>query len=200
MARPRLLPLLSAHRIWQETVWPRDLGWSLFVSSILTFHRRPHHENPRRADVSRTHRGCLSPHISDIYTDVEAHATRTRWRETQSHSANLAELRRAVRYNGPSSPCVSGCRSVCWKVSSRTNLSAEITTLTWPSKTFLWFKDGAATNWQQLLSEARKDYSKRQEVFLKFIKHPEDLAKLAVDPLADDPDVSRTRKRLSAYH
>lgn len=45
-------------------------------------------------------------------------------------------------------------------------------------------------NWQQFLDEGRQRYHERREHFLKFIKHPEALAELAVDPLADDPEVS----------
>lgn len=43
---------------------------------------------------------------------------RTRWTETLKHTGDLAQLQRAVRYNGPASPCVAGCRSLCWKVGS----------------------------------------------------------------------------------
>lgn len=42
---------------------------------------------------------------------------RVRWEATRKHCTSVADLQRAVRGNGPSSPCLSGCRSVCWKVS-----------------------------------------------------------------------------------
>ena len=35
----------------------------------------------------------------------------------QSHGHSRAELEKAVKYNGDSSPCLTGLRSVCWKVS-----------------------------------------------------------------------------------
>lgn len=37
----------------------------------------------------------------------------------QSHEGSLAQLQNAVKYNDISSPCVTGLRSVCWKVSER---------------------------------------------------------------------------------
>ncbi|PTB67452.1 RabGAP/TBC [Trichoderma citrinoviride] len=93
--------------------------------------------------------------------------TQARWQATQAHCASVDELRDAVRYNGPSSPCLSGCRSVCWKV-------------------FLLSKDGEAS-WSQSLRQKRELYSERRDHFLKFINHPEALAELTIDPLADDP-------------
>lgn len=50
---------------------------------------------------------------------VNAHSIcgRTRWEETLKQSTSFPDLQRAVKFNGPSSPCVAGCRSVCWKVS-----------------------------------------------------------------------------------
>lgn len=41
--------------------------------------------------------------------------------------------------------------------------------------------------WSQLLREKRELYSERRDHFLRFIKHPESLAELTTDPLADDP-------------
>ncbi|KAL6356307.1 hypothetical protein LRP88_09902 [Fusarium phalaenopsidis] len=91
-----------------------------------------------------------------------------RWRETQVHGAHLGDLQRAVRYNGPSSPCISGCRSVCWK-------------------TFLLSTAAEGLSWSQTLDEGRHLYTERREHFLKYIKHPETLAELSIDPLTDDP-------------
>ncbi|KAL7912949.1 RabGAP/TBC [Trichoderma velutinum] len=96
--------------------------------------------------------------------------TQARWQATQTHCASVEDLQNAVRHNGPSSPCLSGCRSVCWKI-------------------FLLAKDGDSTklNWPQSLREKRDSYSERREHFLKFINHPEALTELTIDPLADDP-------------
>lgn len=44
--------------------------------------------------------------------------------------------------------------------------------------------------WTGTLRQGRKDYAALQERLLKYIKHPEALAEVTVDPLADDPDVS----------
>ena len=94
---------------------------------------------------------------------------RSRWKETVKNSSSAAELQRAVRFNGPASPCVSGCRSVCWK-------------------TFLLFQDFPDTPSYQILGELRASYSNLRSEHLKFIKQPELLVHLTVDPLADDPD------------
>jgi hypothetical protein len=42
---------------------------------------------------------------------------RTRWQKTIERAANLVDLKLAVRSQNNDSPCVSGLRSVCWKVS-----------------------------------------------------------------------------------
>ncbi|KAM5351494.1 hypothetical protein ACJ41O_004217 [Fusarium nematophilum] len=92
-----------------------------------------------------------------------------RWRETQAHGAQLGDLQRAVRYNGPLSPCITGCRSVCWK-------------------TFLLSTAGEGLSWSQALDDGRRVYAERREHFIKYIKHPEALAELNIDPLTDDPN------------
>ncbi|CAM1505525.1 Fc.00g111620.m01.CDS01 [Cosmosporella sp. VM-42] len=97
--------------------------------------------------------------------------TLSRWQDTQAHAANLADLQRAVRYNGPTSPCISGCRSLCWK-------------------TFLLSTPSSSLSWAQILYDGRIFYADRRDHLLKFIKHPEALTELAVDPLADDPDLT----------
>ncbi|PTB43203.1 uncharacterized protein TrAFT101_001753 [Trichoderma asperellum] len=96
--------------------------------------------------------------------------TQARWQATQTHCASVDDLRNAVRHNGPSSPCLSGNRSVCWKV-------------------FLLSEDGDDTelSWSRSLGEKRELYSERRDHFLRFIKHPETLTELTIDPLADDP-------------
>ncbi|KAK3944667.1 TBC1 domain family member 5 [Diplogelasinospora grovesii] len=97
--------------------------------------------------------------------------TKARWEETLRHSSSIAELRRAVKLNGPESLCLSGCRSLCWKA-------------------FLMFQDApvAGDNWSHTLLEARNSYGALREQHLRYIKHPELLAELSFDPLADDPD------------
>ena len=97
-------------------------------------------------------------------------ASRNRWEETLKASASFPELQRAVKFNGPGSPCVAGSRSVCWKA-------------------FLLFHDAAPANWSHILLETRNTYSTLRDHYLKYIKHPEQLAELSLDPLADDPEV-----------
>ncbi|KAK9781943.1 putative Rab-GTPase-TBC domain-containing protein [Seiridium cardinale] len=93
----------------------------------------------------------------------------TRWQETIKHSSSLSELQRAVKFNGPNSPCISGCRSICWKV-------------------FLLGHGSSTANWTHALLESRSTYASLRGHFLRYIKHPEYLANVNTDPLADDPD------------
>ncbi|KAI1326357.1 rab-GTPase-TBC domain-containing protein [Xylariaceae sp. FL0255] len=90
-----------------------------------------------------------------------------RWQETLKHSSSLADLQQAVRENGPESPCVAGCRSVCWKA-------------------FLLNQTTHSTNWAHALLESRSSYASLRDHFLKYIKHPEYLTAGTSDPLADD--------------
>ncbi|KAI2630730.1 RabGAP/TBC [Hypoxylon sp. NC1633] len=92
-----------------------------------------------------------------------------RWQETLKHGASLADLQRAVKDNGPNSPCISGCRSICWKA-------------------FLLNLTTDTANWSHALLESRSTYSSLKDHFLKYIKHPEYLTAASVDPLADDTD------------
>ncbi|KAI6370941.1 hypothetical protein MCOR25_004073 [Pyricularia grisea] len=94
--------------------------------------------------------------------------SKTRWQETVKQSNSFDDLQRAVKFNGPDSPCEAGCRSVCWKA-------------------FLLFQNAPSSSWSHLLLEARNQYSSLREHHLLYIKHPEKLAELTVDPLADDP-------------
>ncbi|KAI1879592.1 hypothetical protein JX265_002546 [Neoarthrinium moseri] len=93
-----------------------------------------------------------------------------RWQETVKHSASLSDLQRAVKFNGPDSPCVTGCRSVCWKAF------------------LLGHGSSTAANWSHALLESRSTYASLRDHFLKYIKHPEYLANVNTDPLADDAD------------
>ncbi|KAM3512692.1 hypothetical protein MY11210_003645 [Beauveria gryllotalpidicola] len=94
--------------------------------------------------------------------------TQLRWEATRKHCTTVAHLQRAVTNNGPSSPCLSGCRSVCWK-------------------TFLLFQETGLDSWIQTLRHTRETYAERRHHFLKFIRHPEALAEISSDPLNDDP-------------
>lgn len=89
-----------------------------------------------------------------------------RWKETTKHGA---DLQRAVRHNGPESPCIAGLRSICWK-------------------TFLLGSGSSPTSWHHALLESRSTYASLKDHFLKYIEHPEYLATASVDPLADDPE------------
>lgn len=94
-----------------------------------------------------------------------------RWQETIKHSSSLSDLQRAVKFTGLDSPCIKGCRSICWKV-------------------FLLGHGSSTTNWSHALLESRSTYASLKDHFLRYIKHPEYLANVNTDPLADDPDVS----------
>ncbi len=50
------------------------------------------------------------------------------------------------------------------------------------------FQHASSSNWSQILSESRTAYSSVRDKHLTFIKHPEQLAALSFDPLADDPN------------
>ncbi|KAI0971634.1 rab-GTPase-TBC domain-containing protein [Xylaria arbuscula] len=92
-----------------------------------------------------------------------------RWQETLKHSSSLADLQRAVKDDGLDSPCITGCRSVCWKA-------------------FLLSQTTHASNWTHALLESRSSYASLREHFLKYTKHPEYLTAGSSDPLADDAD------------
>ncbi|KAI1180121.1 rab-GTPase-TBC domain-containing protein [Nemania sp. FL0916] len=91
----------------------------------------------------------------------------SRWQQTLKHGSSLADLQRAVKDNGPDSPCISGCRSVCWKA-------------------FLLNQTDHAANWTHALLESRSSYASLRDHFLKYSKHPEYLTAGNSDPLADD--------------
>ncbi|KAI1393709.1 RabGAP/TBC [Hypoxylon trugodes] len=93
----------------------------------------------------------------------------TRWQETLKYSASLADLQQAIKNKGPNSPCISGCRSICWKA-------------------FLLNRTADTTNLSSILSESRNTYASLKDQLLKYVKHPEHLLAESVDPLADDAD------------
>ncbi|KAG5945375.1 hypothetical protein E4U59_005912 [Claviceps monticola] len=95
--------------------------------------------------------------------------TRSRWQITQKQNTSLDELQSAVRNNGCSSPCLVGCRSVCWKV-------------------FLLSTKSSQSSWIEAVEGSRRDYQASRDHLLKYIQHPEALNELAIDPLADDPE------------
>ncbi|KAL2188770.1 RabGAP/TBC [Thermothelomyces heterothallicus CBS 203.75] len=92
-----------------------------------------------------------------------------RWEQTFKEGSSIAELRRAVKFNGPNSPCALGLRSICWKA-------------------FLLWRNAPSEQWPELARKSRASYIDLCDQHLRFIRHPEQLAALTVDPLADDPD------------
>ncbi|KAK0722744.1 rab-GTPase-TBC domain-containing protein [Lasiosphaeria miniovina] len=94
---------------------------------------------------------------------------KSRWAETLRHGPGIADLQRAVGSNGDASPCLSGCRSVCWKA-------------------FLLFQHAPTDQWPHMLRELRGSYTSVSDQHLRFIRHPKQLADLSFDPLADDPN------------
>ncbi|KAL2164525.1 hypothetical protein VTH06DRAFT_3741 [Thermothelomyces fergusii] len=93
---------------------------------------------------------------------------KSRWEETFKGGSTIAELQRAVKFDGPNSPCELGLRSICWKA-------------------FLLWRNAPREQWPELARKSRASYSDLCDQHLKFIKHPEQLAALTIDPLADDP-------------
>ncbi|KAG5981763.1 hypothetical protein E4U55_002592 [Claviceps digitariae] len=57
-----------------------------------------------------------------------------------------------------------------------------------PEQTFLLSAKTSFSSWMEALESGRRDYQERRDHLLKYIQHPEALAELAVDPLADDPE------------
>ncbi|KAL2258413.1 hypothetical protein VTK26DRAFT_8285 [Humicola hyalothermophila] len=94
---------------------------------------------------------------------------RSRWKETFKHGSGIADLQRAVKSSAPNSPCAAGLRSICWKA-------------------FLLWRTAPSEQWPELARKSRASYAAMCEQHLRFIRHPEQLAALTVDPLADDPD------------
>ncbi|KAL0473642.1 rab-GTPase-TBC domain-containing protein [Neurospora intermedia] len=97
---------------------------------------------------------------------------KSRWEETMRYSSkpsSYADLQQAIKHHPQDSPCLAGCRSVCWKM-------------------LLVFRDSPTEKWGDILSGCRSSYASIHEKHLRFIRHPELLAKLPVDPLADDAD------------
>ncbi|KAI1212852.1 RabGAP/TBC [Annulohypoxylon truncatum] len=91
----------------------------------------------------------------------------TRWQETLKYSTSLTDLQRAVKDNGPESPCISGLRSICWKA-------------------FLLSQSTDTTAWSNAVLESRGTYASLRDHYLKYIKNPENLTAASSDPLADD--------------
>ncbi|KAK3340337.1 RabGAP/TBC [Neurospora tetraspora] len=97
---------------------------------------------------------------------------KSKWEETMRYSSkpsSFLDLQQAIKHHPQDSPCLTGCRSVCWKI-------------------LLLFRDSPTEKWAEILSGCRSSYTSIHEKHLRFIKHPELLAELPVDPLADDPD------------
>ncbi|KAH6610373.1 hypothetical protein Trco_000393 [Trichoderma cornu-damae] len=145
------------------------LSWAASLAVILAVAASP---NAAIDSCARAEAECSRNECRGL---TAASFRRARWQATQSHRIGVDDLQNAVRHNGSSSPCLSGCRSVCWKI-------------------FCLSKDGddSGLGWYQTLREQRELYSERRDHFLRFIKHPEALAELAIDPLADDPKSSKS--------
>ncbi|KAJ2898706.1 WD repeat domain-containing protein [Zalerion maritima] len=92
----------------------------------------------------------------------------SRWLETEEKARSFSALQEEVRHNGPTSPCVSGCRSVCWRA-------------------FLVFQSDLGDGWSSNLPRHRRRYSSLRDHHLKFIENPQELNSVTDDPLADDP-------------
>ncbi|KAM0559566.1 hypothetical protein ACHAPJ_004090 [Fusarium lateritium] len=54
-------------------------------------------------------------------------------------------------------------------------------------QTFLLSTTAEGLSWSQVLEDGRRLYAERRDHFLKYIKHPEALAELNIDPLTEDP-------------
>lgn len=115
--------------------------------------------------MRRTH---SAPPLS-IFRQPPLTALRSRWEATFKDGSTILDLQRAVKFNGPNNPCAAGLRSICWKA-------------------FLLFRPAPTEQWPQLLRELRTSYTAVCHQHLRYIRHPEQLAALSVDPLADDPD------------
>ncbi|KAL2074375.1 hypothetical protein VTL71DRAFT_8153 [Oculimacula yallundae] len=89
-----------------------------------------------------------------------------RWEVTTSHAASLDSLKKSVKVDGDESPCISGLRSVCWKI-------------------FLLFQSTDITSWSRALDDSRSAYTSLREHFLRYIQNPDELGS-ALDPLDDD--------------
>ncbi|KAK3997246.1 rab-GTPase-TBC domain-containing protein [Cladorrhinum sp. PSN332] len=94
---------------------------------------------------------------------------KTRWQETFKNGSTITELQKAVKISNSNSPCTAGLRSICWKG-------------------FLLFPSAPAEEWHHLIQQSRASYDELSEPHLRFIRHPEQLTNLSIDPLADDPD------------
>ncbi|KAJ4268535.1 hypothetical protein NW762_002598 [Fusarium torreyae] len=54
-------------------------------------------------------------------------------------------------------------------------------------QTFLLSTTAEGLSWSQVLEDGRRLYTERRDHFLRYIKHPEALAELNIDPLTEDP-------------
>jgi len=101
-------------------------------------------------------------------TDLRYHH-RSRWEETFKYGGNIESLQNAIKSNNISSSSTAGLRSIYWKA-------------------FLLYRNAPTDQWLELTRQARSSYAALCEEHLRFIRHPEQLAAVSFDPLADDPD------------
>lgn len=59
--------------------------------------------------------------------------------------------------------------------------------------------EGSLSSWMEALEDGRRAYQKKRVHLLKYIQHPEALAELTVDPLADDPEVRAVQTSESTH-
>jgi TBC1 domain family protein 5 len=63
------------------------------------------------------------------------------------------------------------------------------------TQTFLLSTAAEGLSWSQVLDNGREFYTEQRDHFLKYIKHPEALAELSIDPLTEDPTVRLSKLR-----
>ena len=116
------------------------------------------------------------------------------WEATFAGSTNLSDLRVAVKDPTDQNPCISGMRSICWKVRiCQVSLWIRLDKAEKGVKAFLLFENLDRSTWTKTLSDSRSAYTSLREHFLRHIEHPDDLSES--DPLTADETVSETRPR-----
>ena len=111
-----------------------------------------------------------------------------RWNVLFKHFKSLENLKNeVVNSEGHDGPCVSGLRSICWKVLGIWVLGVSFAH-TFARQVFLLLGDFDRARWQKLLADSRSAYDSLKELFLRSINHPEAVDS-TMDPLTDDDDV-----------
>ncbi|KAI9852670.1 MAG: hypothetical protein M1838_006127 [Thelocarpon superellum] len=115
--------------------------------------------------------------------------SRTRWQALRADFPTRSALRGAAKLGDGASPCVSGLRSVCWKVEHppRSSNTAR-RRLTWYFQAYLLFPDYSPASWVEKQAQTRQAYVDLRTKYLHTLLHPHEIES-AVDPLADDEAV-----------